>query len=86
MTDRERYLRERIEILRTRPEMPTPNLEQVEEHARLMCCDIQQARRMFDAERHSERKRIQQLILLLETELAELTKPYVPPLPKPRRK
>lgn len=85
MTDRERYLRERIEILRTRPEPPPPTFEQVEEHARLMCCDIQQAMRMFESERHSEKRRIHNLILLLEGELAALTKPYVAPLPKPTK-
>lgn len=85
MTDRERYLRERIEILRTRPELPPPSFEQLEEHARLMCCDIQQAMRMFESERHSEKRRIHNLILLLEGELAALTKPYVAPLPKPTK-
>ena len=85
MTERELYLRERIEILRTRPEPQPPSFEQLEEHARLMCCDIQQAMRMFESERHSEKRRIHNLILLLEGELAALTKPYVAPLPKPTK-
>jgi len=86
MTDRERYLRERIEQLRNQPEPPFPTAEELESHAAHMGSSISHATDMYrDARKHA-RERTNRIIAMLERDLEELTKPYVAPLPKPRRK
>jgi len=86
MTDRERYLRERIEQLRNQPEPPTPTAEELEYHAAHMGCDISRATDLYREARKAARERTNRIIAMLERDLEEMTKPYVPPLPKPRRK
>ena len=86
MTDRERYLRERIEQLRNQPEPPTPTAEELEYHAAHMGCDISRAADLYRDARKAARERTNRIIAMLERDLEEMTKPYVAPLPKPRRK
>lgn len=89
MTDRERILRDRIQELRNRPEPPMPTNEDLEEHAKHMFCSVSEATDYFRGARLAARERIERIIQMLEADLAQLTKPYVAPLPKttkPRRK
>jgi len=83
MTDRIQILRERIDVLRNRPEPTTPY--DLTEHARLMHCTVDEAKAYFTAAHQAEIERTQRLIELLEADLAQLTKPYVAPLPKPTK-
>jgi hypothetical protein len=83
MTDRIQILRERINVLRNRPNPATPY--DLTEHARLMNCTVDEAKAYFTAAHQAEIERTQRLIELLEADLAQLTKPYVAPLPKPTK-
>ena len=83
MTDRIQNFRERIDVLRNRPEPTTPY--DLTEHARLMNCTVEEAKAYFTAAHQAEIERTQRLIELLEADLAQLTKPYVAPLPKPTK-
>ena len=83
MTERIQILRERIDVLRNRPEPTTPY--DLTEHARLMNCTVDEAKAYFTAAHQVQIVRTQRLIELLEADLAELTKPYVAPLPKPTK-
>jgi hypothetical protein len=83
MTDRIQILRERIDVLRNRPNPATPY--DLTEHARLMNCTVDEAKAYFTAAHQAEIERTQRLIELLEADLAQLTKPYVAPLPKPTK-
>lgn len=85
MTDRERYLRERIVQLRTHPEPPFPTAEELEYHAAHMGCSISHATDMYRDARKAARERTNRIIAMLERDLEELTKPYVAPLPKPTK-
>jgi len=85
MTDRERYLRDRIEQLRTHPEPPFPTAEDIESHAAHMGCSISHATDMYRDARKAARERTNRIITMLERDLEELTKPYVAPLPKPTK-
>ena len=84
LRDRIQFLRERIDVLRNRP---TPEVTYgLTEHARLMNCTMEEAKAYFTAAHQAEIERTHRLIELLEADLAELIKPYVAPLPQPRRK
>lgn len=83
MTDRVQILRERIDVLRNQPE-PAVTYD-LNEHARLMHCTVEEAKAYFTAAHQAEIERTQRLIELLEADLAELTKPHVAPLPKPTK-
>ena len=83
MTDRIQILRERIDVLRNRPEPTTPY--DLAEHARLMNCTVVEAKAYFTAAHQAEIERTQRLIELLEADLAELTKPHVAQMPKPTK-
>ena len=83
MTDRIQILRERIDILRNRPE-PAVTYD-LTEHARLMHCTVDEAKAYFTAAHQAQIERMERLIELLEADLAELIKPHVAPLPKPTK-
>ena len=83
MTERIQILRERIDVLRNRPE-PAVTYD-LTEHARLMHCTVDEAKAYFTAAHQAEIERMQRLIELLEADLAELTKPHVAQLPKPTK-
>lgn len=85
MTDRERYLRRRIEDLRNHLEPPFPTAEELESHAAHMGCSISHATDMYRDARKAARERTNRIIAMLERDLEELTKPYVAPLPKPTK-
>lgn len=85
MTDRELYLRRRIEDLRNHLEPPFPTAEELETHAAHMGCSISHATDMYRDARKATRERTNRIIAMLERDLEELTKPYVAPLPKPTK-
>jgi len=86
MTDRERYLRERIATLREEiADKPMTRLE-ILEHAKFMACDPEDVPGYFKAANKARQEQREIILRQLERDLEELTKPYIAPLPKPRRK
>ena len=85
MTDRERYLRERITTLREEIADKPMTRQEILEHARFMCCDPEDVPAYFKAANKARQAQREIILRQLERDLAELTKPYVAPLPKPTK-